>query len=276
MNVHLQLPNKTSHKLFYGLYTSRLDLHASYVLSTKVSEVKDRKHSPWKYKNLVSPLKSVLEGRELKMSRIFDEFQVNALTETFTTQCSDLVAFYQCLSLNHHNAGKIQWTIDPAYVAIDADTMAVNIRFRYYFKQREECAEFFESIKNSQHIGVFHQSQICEVSDQAEKIIGGDRYTTVMKRLPYKKYTGRLWVNYSRLRKMTDSARTNALRVLEAYEEQRLIKCQPMLKKFLKGQQRFLWNDPYIYVEELSIKSMLDLVLVNIITREERIILENG
>lgn len=279
MNVHTQLPNKISHKLFYGQYTSRLDLHASFILTTRGPDRSFKvEKSLWKYKNLVSPFKAVLEGIEYKPRFIFDQTQYpgEALVETFQTQCQDLINFYQFASQYQHLIGKSQWTVDPAYAPIDATEMAVTFKFRYYFKQRDQLIEFFDHIKSSQHIDIFQESQICEINHRAEEIIAGDRYVTVMRRLPYKKYTGRLWLNYSRLRKMSSNERINSLKVLEAYEEQRLIKCQPLLKKFLQGHQKFLWNDPYIYVEDDSIKNMLDLVLVNIITRQERIVLENG
>lgn len=281
MNKHKQLPNKVAHKLFYGFCSARLDLVVDYVLTTD-SPNKDWSSDPdnrlYKYKNLSHPLRSLFENKEYHPPNFIDlhSYPGDSIVKTFKEQCSDLIKFYLDLSKYKHLIGRFNWTIDPSYARMTATEISTSVRFKFYFRNLQDLAKFEQALKNSKHLNLFHYSQITKLSDQAEKLIAGDRHTSVVKKLPYNKFHNRLWLNYSRLRKMSNGEKESALKVLTAYENSGLVKCQPLLKQFLIGDKKFLWNDPYIYVEEPSIKNMLDLVLVNIITRQERIVLENG
>lgn len=281
MNEHIRLPNKVAHKLFYGSYSARLDLVVNYVLTTDPPNrdwSADPENKLYKYKNLSHPLRSLFENTEYCPPRFIDlhNYPGDSIVKTFREQCSDLIAFYHSLPNHKHLIGRFNWTIDPSYAQMSAIHISTSVKFKFYFKNLQDLILFENNLNASEYLDLFHYSQITKLSDQAEKIISGDRHTSVVKKLPYGKFSSKLWLNYSRLRKMSGNEKESALRVLRAYEESGLVKCQPLLKQFLSGDKKFLWNDPYIYVEEPSIKNMLDLVLVNIITRQERIILENG
>lgn len=277
----LELPSKPIHKLYYGLYGARLDLDVDYILETEGPPKAwrdDLENKLYKYKSLNSPLRSIFEDLDYVPPKYmdFNGYPGQTLVNSFKEQCNDLILFYQDLSKYQSWVGKTKWTIDPAYAKIESTIISTSIKFKFYFKDLNDLDLFYQTIKQDGHLKIFKSSRKHFLNETAQKIINGDKHTIVVKKLPYNRYNTKLWLNYSRLRKMSANEKTGALRVLESYQEQGLVKCQQTLINFLLGNTKFLWTDPYIYVEESSIKNMLDLVLVNIITRQERIVLENG
>jgi len=281
MNKHIRLPDQSAHKLFYGTCSARLDLVIHYVLTTDPPNHdwnSDPEHKLYKYKNLSHPLRSLFEKTEYHPPRFIDlhNYPGDSVIKTFKEQCDDLIKFYHALPNYQNLIGKYNWSMDPSYARMTATEFSVAVKFKFYFKTLHDLNLFEQRLIKLGHLDLFHYSQITKLSKQAESIIAGDQYTSVFKKLPYGKYPFRLWLNYARLRKLSSNEKDLALRVLTNYEQSGLIRCQPLLKRFLEGDKKFLWNDPYIYIEEDSIKNMLDMVLVNIITRQERIVLENG
>jgi hypothetical protein len=282
MKQHIaELPSKFIHKLYYGLYGARLDLGVDYVLETEGPAkhwFDDKENRLYKYKSLGAPLRSIFEGIDYVPPAYMDfkGYPGQTLVTTLKNQCGDLIDFYHDLPKYQTWIGKSYWSIDPNYIRIDATIVSASVKFKFYFKDVDDLDSFYQILNQDGHLKTFRYCQKHFLNKKAQELINGDKYTTVVKKLPYNKYTSKLWLNYSRLRRMSTVEKLNALRVLEAYQEQGLVKCQPTLVKFLNGYNKFLWTDPYIYAEEASIKNMLDLVLVNIITRQERIVLENG
>lgn len=264
-------------KLYYKQYASKLTLEAKFVVEvnfpTKDTEPLKHVLAP-QWRNLTTPLRYVFESKEPSESA--KSWVSTVLIDVFKRECSNIVEFYKDITDNKENIGKIVWTVNPGYARRQETVIAFTVRFNLYFKDNKGSDDFVESLRSSSRLGLFDHYRVFNISDSAMSKINDDPNITVVQKYPWNKYTGRIWLSHSRLTALSQDQRQQVLRTLKAYEETGTIRCQPAVKKFLGGLQNYIWNDVYIYTDDESIKNVLELVLVNIITKYERMVLENG
>ncbi len=262
----------TNHsKLYYGKYSSRLSLESKYVISISLpAEVAPRGAFTPQWRNIQTPMKFAFDNKRAKDNHPWIN---NILIDALANECSEVIDFYNSIKSTY--GSKIVWTVDPSYVRRSDDVLAFAVKFKFYFEDNNQAEQVLRDI-TKEYPELFDYIEVSKFSDSADKLISRDPRTVVMKKLPWNKFDGKVWLNYSRLSKFDSDKRNQILTMLESYEQAGLLRCQPLLKKFLSGHQSYLWSDTYIYTCEKDIKSVLDLVLVNIISKYERIILENG
>lgn len=267
-------PNIINHsKLFYGKYSSRLSLDCKFVMSVQLppeSPLQSAFGVTPQWRNILTPMKFAFEGKTVKDNHPWIN---SALIDTLSLECKNVIDFHR--GIVPRDDTKVVWTVDPSYVRRSDSILAFTIKFKFYCKDNENAEQMLKQIVKD-YPGLFDSAQVSKLSVSADRLISGDPRTVVMKKLPWGKFDGKVWLNYSRLSKIGLDKREQILTVLDSYEQAGLLKCQPLLKRFLSGDQTYLWSDTYIYTCEKDIKSILDLVLVNIISKYERIILENG
>lgn len=269
---------KPSHsRLFYKQYASKLTLESKFVISVDfpVGDTEPLRHilAP-QWRNLTTPMRYAFESKT--PTEATKSWVSTALIDVFARECAGVIDFYRDLISRKDSFGKFTWSVDPGYARRQETVIAFKIRFNLYFKGNDSADRFVEGLKENLTIQLFDDYLVSNLSDSAMAKINDDPNITVVKKYPWGKYTGKIWLSFSKLSALSQDQRQQVLRTLKAYEDTGIIRCQPAVKKFLGGLQNYIWNDVYIYTDDESIKNVLDLVLVNIITRYERMVLENG
>lgn len=221
-----------------------------------------------KWHNILTPFKLAF-GANGKSVQI-PGYVSKTLVSQVATQCSDIINWYNDRLLPDPDLGKLVWTVNPSYIPSNQDVAAVTVRFYIYFKGNNDAQQFLDRLDQEP---LFENITVTNLTDTASKIIDQDPNTVVVKKLPHGKYSGKVWLNHSRVSKLASETKTQIFNVLDSYEQSGLIRCQPLLKRFLLGERKYLWVDPYFYTLSDDIKTVLDLVLVNIISKQERIVL---
>lgn len=262
-------------KLFYGKWPTKLQIKSLYTVTfgAPPGDFVDQ----WKYKNLSRPLNYVLNNTKPSTGYInYKEYPYNDIVKVFKSDCKTFVKLYKYIKKNKAklNVAKISWSMNPAYARTDTLVVTFETTINIYTESKQQSINLYKDLTSNQLLSDVHDTVLTSVTDDANKIINGDPHISVVKKLPFNKFTGRIWLNHSRLRKITNKSQLST--TLSNYQQLGNVRMQPHLEKWLKSDAKYMWNDPYIYVEDEDTKNLLELVLVNIISKYEKIVRQNG